>query len=127
MQFAEKPAIFNRIQGLLEEIRELWRQNSEFILGSHLYNIFFKAGRARFFSLPSFYVSPFKLEIMGCDVCLFALAHHAQPLNRNGATDGSLARWTESSGGFWRRLELLIPLSVTCSGILCIQCLRAMQ
>lgn len=43
MLFAEKPAIFNRIQGLLEEIREHWRQNSEFILGSHFYNIFFKS------------------------------------------------------------------------------------
>lgn len=58
---------------------------------------------------------------------LYALAHHAQPLNRNVTTDGSLARWTERSGGFWRSLELLIPLPVTCSGILCIQCLRAMQ
>lgn len=64
MQFADIPAIFNRIQGLLEEMRELWRQNSEFILGSHFY-IFLKVGITRFFSLPSFYVSPFKLDIMG--------------------------------------------------------------
>lgn len=60
-------------------------------------------------------------------MCLSALVHHAQPLNRNGTTDGSLTRWTQRSGGFWRRLELLIPLSVTSSYILCIQCLRAMQ